>query len=281
MSSNETANENVPAVTVMGLGPMGRATVRSLLKAGYAVTVWNRTASKAEDLVAEGAMMAPTVSEALRANEVVILSLTHYEAMYAILSQAEEALAGRLIVNLSSDTPQETREGAQWVEDRGARFLAGGFMSQSDDIEHELSYLFYSGPKALYEEYADLLRPICRPEYLGEDYGLSQLYYQAMLGVFHPFLLSLQQAFATVDAYGADSGDFAAYAEGFAANLGAFVPFVHALHKGDGLEENAGDAMMEASADHVAKTSEAVGVDAPVTRAVRTVYRERLGKSDD
>src|SRR3954447_1888627 len=47
------------AVTVIGLGPMGRAMVDAFLDRGHAVTVWNRTASKAEELVARGAVLAP------------------------------------------------------------------------------------------------------------------------------------------------------------------------------------------------------------------------------
>lgn len=47
---NSAQNE----VTVIGLGPMGRAMAAALLDRGYAVTVWNRTASRADDLVARG-----------------------------------------------------------------------------------------------------------------------------------------------------------------------------------------------------------------------------------
>lgn len=56
-----------PAVTVIGLGPMGRAMTRTLLGHGHPVTVWNRTPSKADDLVAHGAVRATTVHDALAA----------------------------------------------------------------------------------------------------------------------------------------------------------------------------------------------------------------------
>ena len=42
-------------VSVVGLGAMGSALARALMRAGHRVTVWNRTASKAEALVREGA----------------------------------------------------------------------------------------------------------------------------------------------------------------------------------------------------------------------------------
>ena len=42
------------AVTVIGLGPMGQAMTRTLLTAGHPVTVWNRTAGRADGVVADG-----------------------------------------------------------------------------------------------------------------------------------------------------------------------------------------------------------------------------------
>ena len=67
-------------VTVIGLGPMGRAMAGALLAAGHPVTVWNRTAARAEPVVAADAVLAPTPSDALRAGPLVILSLTDYRA---------------------------------------------------------------------------------------------------------------------------------------------------------------------------------------------------------
>ena len=96
-------------VTLIGLGPKGQAMVHSLLAAGHPVTVWNRTAARAADVVAAGAVLAPGVREALAASDLVILSLTDYPAMYSILAGNEQALAGTTIVNLSSDTPEATR----------------------------------------------------------------------------------------------------------------------------------------------------------------------------
>ena len=48
-------------VSVIGLGAMGSALVRALLRAGHRVTVWNRTSAKAEPLVREGAGRRATV----------------------------------------------------------------------------------------------------------------------------------------------------------------------------------------------------------------------------
>lgn len=60
-------NETAAPVTVIGLGLMGQALAGAFLKAGHPTTVWNRTASKADQLVAQGALLAPTVDAALKA----------------------------------------------------------------------------------------------------------------------------------------------------------------------------------------------------------------------
>ncbi|EHK87519.1 6-phosphogluconate dehydrogenase NAD-binding protein [Saccharomonospora azurea SZMC 14600] len=132
-----TGNTREP-VTVIGLGPMGQAMVTALLDAGHAVTVWNRTASRAD-----------TVADALAASELVILSLTDYQAMHDILDPATDALAGRLLVNLSSDTPQRTTEAAARLARHGARLLVGGVMVSAELIGTEHSYVFYSGSSRL------------------------------------------------------------------------------------------------------------------------------------
>ncbi len=126
---------------------MGRATVKILLAAGVDVTVWNRTPGKAEALAELGAKPAATVAEAIAANDIVLLSLIHYDAMYGVLEQGPADLTGKTIVNLSSDSPAKTAKGAGWVLDRGARFLTGAYMTQSDDIQHPASHLYVSGPK--------------------------------------------------------------------------------------------------------------------------------------
>ena len=105
-------------VTVIGLGPMGRAMSAALLRAGHSVTVWNRTAGRAEQVVAAGAQLASTPIDATSASDVTILSLTDYAAMYAILGDGPD-LDGRTLVNLSSDTPDASRAAAAWAAASG------------------------------------------------------------------------------------------------------------------------------------------------------------------
>lgn len=58
-----TTNDSVQ-VSVLGLGAMGNALAAALVKAGHATTVWNRSAGKADNLVAQGAQAAATAGDA-------------------------------------------------------------------------------------------------------------------------------------------------------------------------------------------------------------------------
>lgn len=280
-SNIHSKTDDATSVTVIGLGPMGQAVTRAFLEAGYAVTVWNRTASKATAMADHGAMVAPSVAEALRANEVVVLSLTHYEAMYRTLENDTEALQGRVIVNLSSDSPANARTGAEWILSHGALFLTGGFMSQGDDIEHPLSYIFFSGPRDVFARTKDLLRPLSAQEFLGEDYGLSQLFYQGLLGLFHPLLLSAEQSFAMIANSGHDPDDFLPYAQRFMDSMKDFLAYTNETSKQGGWGTVANLRMMEAGAQHVIDASHEASVDASVTEAVRRIYTRAIAASDE
>ncbi|QSB05762.1 NAD(P)-dependent oxidoreductase [Natronoglycomyces albus] len=273
------SNAKVP-VTVIGLGPMGQAMVRQFLAAGNAVTVWNRTESKAEAMAAEGAIKAASLAEALEANTLIVVSLTHYEAVRKVLEPVAQHLKGRIIVNMTSGNPTETAEGAAWLGEQGARQLTGGPMTQSDNLTHELNYVFYSGPRHLYEAYEETLAPLSRPEYIGEDPATANLYYQTMLNLFHPMLLAFEQARATIERWGEDPDRFLPFAQHVPKTLPDFMAFTNMMAKDGGWGGVSELKMMHAGAQHVIDTSEQVGVDASVIRAVQDIYSRSLEASE-
>lgn len=269
------------SVTVIGLGPMGQSTVKSLLKAGYDVTVWNRSSDKADAMVELGARTASTVAEALDAGAVTLLSLTHYAAMYDVLGQAVPELDGKTIVNLSSDSPEKAREGAAWVTEHGAAFVSAGYMSQGDDISHPLSYLIVSGPQDLVTTHEELLNVLSPVHYVGPDYGFSQVYYQAGLTLLHPVMLSFEQALAMVERSGADTERYVGYAVKSMDSLKEFlVQFAEAAKVG-GVEDVAMLKMMDAGAQHIIDASEEVGVDATLSHAAQSMWRRAIDASDE
>lgn len=273
------SQRNSRSVSVIGLGPMGQAMVRAFLAAGTEVTVWNRSPEKVDAMVELGAKRAATVAEALAANEVTVLSLTHYDAMYEVLRQATGELRGKVIANLSSDSPENARRGGAWVRSHGAEFLSGGFMSAGDNIVHPASYLFYSGPREVFDTYAELLRPLSPQEYLGSDDGLAQVFYQALLIVFHPWMLAFDQALALIERSGNDIDRFLPYAVRSAEAYPFFMAEYAAAAKKGGWGDLAAFAMMDAGAQHIIDASAEAGVDATLSRVAQGFWRRARAAS--
>ncbi|MFI8914378.1 NAD(P)-dependent oxidoreductase [Streptomyces sp. NPDC053513] len=79
-------------IAFLGLGSMGLPMARRLLDAGHPLTVWNRTAAKADALVADGAVRAATPAEAVRDADVVVTMLADPAAALAVADELIPAL---------------------------------------------------------------------------------------------------------------------------------------------------------------------------------------------
>ncbi|BBG03337.1 MULTISPECIES: NAD(P)-dependent oxidoreductase [Pseudonocardia] len=268
------------AVTVIGLGPMGRAMVGALLGAGHRVTVWNRTPSRAEQVVADGAVLAPTPSDALRASPLIILSLTDYRAMYDVLGEATDDLHGRTVVNLSSEGPSGTRDAARWIAGQGAQFVVGGVMVPPPMVGTPAASVFYSGDAESFEHYRQVLATIGEPHRLGDDPALAQLMYLAHLDVFLTGLSALAHGTALLGTAGLPASEvmpgllamLAATPDMVAAGDAPWTQIDTGHHPGD----LSTATMMGATADHVVAASEEAGIDLALPRAVQAHYRRAI-----
>ncbi|MFE3036430.1 NAD(P)-dependent oxidoreductase [Streptomyces canus] len=271
------------AVTVIGLGPMGQAMTRTLLTAGHRVTVWNRTPARADGVVSAGAVLASTPGEAVEASDLVILSLTDYRAMYDILDGATASLAGRTLVNLSSDTPDRTREAATWAACHGAAFLTGGVMVPAPMVGSGAAYVYYSGRDQVMDTHRVVLAPLGTPKYLGDDSGLAQLMYQAQLTVFLSTLSALMHATAMLGTAGLKASEalpellLTADATGDILRAGEERPGA-ALDAGEHPGAFSTVTMMGATSDHIVETSASLGLDLALPRAVQAHYRHAVEK---
>ncbi|MFF2777154.1 NAD(P)-dependent oxidoreductase [Streptomyces sp. NPDC058052] len=271
-------NDTRKSVTVIGLGPMGQAMAGAFLDSGYDVTVWNRTPSRADDLVARGAVLAPSTEKALAANELVILSLTDYDAVYATLGPAEAALPGRVLVNLSSDTPEKARAAARWAAERGAVQLTGGVTVPPSGIGQAESSTFYSGPREVFDRHRPALEVITgRTDHRGEDPGLAALMYQIGMVMFWTSMLSYWHAVALADANGLKAADVLPHAVETANSLPGFFSFyAERVDEGRHIGDVDRLAMGMASVEHVLHTHADAGVDTTLPAAVVALFRRGM-----
>ncbi|MBB5084950.1 NAD(P)-dependent oxidoreductase [Nonomuraea endophytica] len=264
------------SVTVIGLGPMGHAMATAYLDKGYDVTVWNRTARKADDLVARGAHLAPGVEAALKANELVVLSLTGYDAVHAILEQVPQALAGRTVVNLTSDTPANARTAAEWVASHGGTQITGGVQTPPPGIGTPGVSTYYSGPADAIETHRAALEVLTEVDYLGEDPGLAALYYQIGIDMFWTGLVGYLHGQAMARAHGVSARQFREHAVK-SLDFGYFVElYAPRIDAGDHSGDMENLAMAAASLEHVVRTAEAAGVDGAIPRAILDTFRRGI-----
>jgi len=120
----------VPAHTkigFIGLGLMGHPMALNLRKAGYAVTVWNRTASRADELIAAGANLAKSPHEVATASDFLITIVSDPPALEEVLWGPHGALQslkpGAIYMDSSTVSPVLARKIASACAERGAHFL--------------------------------------------------------------------------------------------------------------------------------------------------------------
>ncbi|NUP03841.1 MAG: NAD(P)-dependent oxidoreductase [Nonomuraea sp.] len=201
-------------MTVVGLGPMGSKMAGTFLGAGHEVAVWNRTASKAEPLIAQGATRAASAAD----GDLLVFSQLGYQAMYDSLADAR--LDGKVLVNLSSGTPDELRAAARWVTGRGGALITAGIMVPPPGIGQPGAYAFYSGPKDALDRHTATLKALGDVIYVGADEGLAMMYYQALLLIFWSSLTSHMHAMALLRTAGVSPLEFLPFARETFTQLG-------------------------------------------------------------
>lgn len=114
-------------VGFVGLGIMGRGMAGNLLQAGFALTVYNRSAERAAPLVERGAALGASPAAVARSAEVIGVCVTDDAAVEAVLSGDEGLLAGlspgKIVLDHSTISPQQTRSAAARAAARGAEWL--------------------------------------------------------------------------------------------------------------------------------------------------------------
>lgn len=110
---DEEGEHRAERLGYVGLGMMGAPMARRLLKAGYEVTVWNRSAEKAGVFVEAGAKLANNLREVATSTSIIFICVTDAaaveETVFGPNGLAEAAGTGKLIVDFSSIHPDATR----------------------------------------------------------------------------------------------------------------------------------------------------------------------------
>lgn len=261
-------------IAVLGLGQMGSALASAFLRAGHRTTVWNRSAAKIEPLVAQGATAAGSAAQAQASAPVVVACLLDYAALTEIL---DPALSGRILVNLTSGSPEQARELAEQLAARGVRYVDGGIMTTPPGIGDERSMILYSGDQDAFSSVEGLLSALAEPVNLGADPGRAALYDTALLGIMWATLTGWLHASALVTADGATAEHFTPLATRWLGPVAGFVS-TYAGQVDAGAYPGS-DATLDvhlATLDHLVHASEVRKIDPALPRLLHGYARQAV-----
>lgn len=270
------------AVTVIGLGPMGRALAGAFVDAGLRTTVWNRTPGRDHALVEHGAIRAGSAEDAVAASDLTLVCVVDYDAADSVLRRpgVAGALKGHTVVNLTADTPGRARDTAAWAADHGIRYLDGAIMTPVVTIGTPEAVFIHSGPKDLYREHLPVLEALGGTHtHLGDDIGRAAAHDIALLDIFWTAMAGYAHALAVAKAEGITARELAP----FAKTIGAILPpifegLADEVDEGSFSGEDNPITSAAASMAHIIHTSEAHGIDAGVMRAAEGLARRVIGR---
>src|SRR3979409_675444 len=116
---------------------MGSGMASNLLKAGYKLTVWNRSVEKCEPFARKGARVADSPADAVRAAELIMYSLSNDQAVEEVVFGAKGILSGmkggQIAIDMSTILPATSLRKLEAYSKRGVDFLDAPVFGSHDE----------------------------------------------------------------------------------------------------------------------------------------------------
>ncbi|PRY45251.1 NAD(P)-dependent oxidoreductase [Umezawaea tangerina] len=261
---------DLPAVTVLGLGPMGRALAAALAASGHPTTVWNRSPGKADGLAARE---AASLADAVHASPVVLACLVDYAALTSALEPLRADWGDRVLVNLGSGTPAQARATTGWAAARGIAYLDGAILTPTPTIGTPAAVVLCSGGPDVHAAAAGTLASLGgTTTHLGDDPGLANAYDVALLDLFATAVHGVVHAFALAAAEHVPATALAPFATGIGALLPEMITrFARQLDGGTHPGDRSTIASAGSAIRHVTATARGHGLDTGALTAAGAV----------
>src|SRR3954465_9256479 len=153
-------------VGIAGTGKMGSALARRLLSLGHEVTVWNRTAERAQPLLQEGAKWAATPGAVAAGSDAVITILTDAKALDEVYfgggGLRSGDVKGRLFIEMSTVPPAKQQEMGPRVKAAGAAYVECPVGGTTGPAAQGKLFGFAGGDPQDLERARELLSQLCR-----------------------------------------------------------------------------------------------------------------------
>ncbi|NRB19467.1 MAG: NAD(P)-dependent oxidoreductase [Rhodobacteraceae bacterium] len=195
-----------PRVGLLGTGLMGAPMARNLLAAGYPVQVWNRSAAKAEALVADGAMFCGSLRQVVTGADFIISMLSDGSVTAAIVADPDVASAlrrGAIWLEMSSVKPDEARAQRDHLIGLGVKHLDAPVSGGTKGAEAATLAIMVGGDRAVFDAATEVLQAMGRPVYVGPS-GAGQLAKLANQGIVASAIGAVAEAMLLLEEGGAD-----------------------------------------------------------------------------
>jgi 3-hydroxyisobutyrate dehydrogenase len=157
----------------IGLGNMGVPMVRNLMRAGFEVTVYNRTAAKAAPLQAAGAGVVASAAALWEVSDVVITMVADDAALKGVYEGGfrDGARAGKTVIDMSTVSPATSRELAGQLAAKGVEYLDAPVAGSVKPAELGQLVIMAGGKKETYEAALPIFAKLGKAYFLMGEQG--------------------------------------------------------------------------------------------------------------
>jgi 3-hydroxyisobutyrate dehydrogenase-like beta-hydroxyacid dehydrogenase len=200
-------------VGFIGLGNMGSGMARNLIKVGHALTVYNRTRSRAEELRPLGARVAETPTEAASDAEALITMLADdravEEVIFAPANVIQSLPSGAVHISMSTISVALSRRLADAHRESGRHYVAAPVFGRPDAAAAAKLFIVAAGPAEQIERCRPLFDAMGQKTFLaGEEAPAANVIKITGNFMITTVIESLAESFALVRKYGLDPNTF-------------------------------------------------------------------------
>jgi len=145
----------------VGLGTMGIVMSRKLMAAGYPLTVWNRTAEKAQALVDDGATLADSPKDVAAASDVVFTMTTDGKASREVICGSGGALEGAhdglIVIDCASIDPEDSKAHSAIAAEKGVALMDAPVSGGPKVAENGALGIMVGGPEDAFKTVEPIL----------------------------------------------------------------------------------------------------------------------------
>ncbi|MGC0777508.1 MAG: NAD(P)-dependent oxidoreductase [Candidatus Acidiferrum sp.] len=275
-------------IGLIGLGLMGRPMGMNLLKAGHKLTVWNRTASRAQELVAAGARLATTPREAAAEAEILLTMVSDPPALEEVLwgheGKNDGALGGlrpgSIYIDSSTVSPALVRKIAAGCAERGVRFLDAPVTGGDWGAREGNLVFMIGGDAATLKEVEPILGVMGKKWFHLGPNGAGQTIKLAMNGILALQVGAMAEALALVTRAGLQGEQLIEVMQASMARSGVLDVKSPLMVKGD-FKPSFPLRLMHKDLGLMLDLANQLGVALPATAAAREVYSYVKGEAKE